>query len=148
LVGRRAIIMIGATHVGYANPPRVTQALESLTACKQNLLTAFIALFKFFYNGCCGWASYIICDRGCEHEIEGFIRSEAPMLLGISLHGSSAFCSPYFINPLSWLGKFKAPTFILVSLSLLTTPLSGGAKYGYVWAGSNFAVSYSSTFHS
>ncbi|KIW69440.1 hypothetical protein PV04_05317 [Phialophora macrospora] len=118
LVGRRAILIIGATACGLCQLlPAVTASAGVSPRVQADTLTAFIALFKFFYNGCVGGASYPVATEVVSTRLRAWTVGSATAI-GYLLAWLVSFCSPYFINP---------------------AELGLGAKYGYVWAGSNFA---------
>ncbi|ETI26647.1 hypothetical protein G647_10408 [Cladophialophora carrionii CBS 160.54] len=118
LVGRRAILIIGATACGLCQLlPAVTASAGVSPRVQANTLTAFIALFKFFYNGCVGGASYPVATEVVSTRLRAWTVGSATAI-GYLLAWLVSFCSPYFINP---------------------AELGLGAQYGYIWAGSNFA---------
>ncbi|KAL1848539.1 hypothetical protein VTK73DRAFT_10098 [Phialemonium thermophilum] len=119
LVGRRSILMIGAAAqglcmLGMAVSASVPGAGE---AARRNCLIAFTALYQFSYNAFVGDASYPVSTELVSTRLRSWTVGSA-ISLGYILAWLTGFCSPYFINPehLNW-----------------------GAKYGYIWAGSNFA---------
>ncbi|KAK5054454.1 hypothetical protein LTR84_001344 [Exophiala bonariae] len=118
LVGRRAILIIGATACGICQlAPAIAASASNNLAMRANILTAFIALFKFFYNGCVGAASYPVATEVVSTRLRAWTVGSATAI-GYLLAWLVSFCSPYFINP---------------------AELGLGAKYGYVWFGANFA---------
>ncbi|KAJ9611680.1 hypothetical protein H2200_004864 [Cladophialophora chaetospira] len=118
LVGRRAILIIGATACGLCQLlPAVTASAGVSAKIQASILTAFIALFKFSYNGGVGGASYPVATEVVSTRLRAWTVGSATAI-GYLLAWLVSFCSPYFINP---------------------AELGLGAKYGYVWAGSNFA---------
>ena len=105
LVGRRAILIIGATACGLAQLGTAiaysTAGPGSVTAT--NSLVAFLTLHKFFYNGCVGAASYPVATEVVSTRLRAWTVGTATSL-GYVLAWLTSFCSPYFINPteLNW----------------------------------------------
>jgi MFS family permease len=99
LVGRRAILIIGATACGLCQLlPAVTASAGVPPRVQANTLTAFIALFKFFYNGCVGGASYPVATEVVSTRLRAWTVGSATAI-GYLLAWLVSFCSPYFINP-------------------------------------------------
>lgn len=99
LVGRRAILIIGATACGICQlAPAIAASTSNNLAMRANLLTAFIALFKFFYNGCVGAASYPVATEVVSTRLRAWTVGSATAI-GYLLAWLVSFCSPYFINP-------------------------------------------------
>jgi len=118
LFGRRNILMIGAMGCCLCQlAPAIAASTSDNLTFRANILTAFIALFKFFYNGGVGVASYAVATEVVSTRLRAWTVGSATAI-GYLLAWLVSFCSPYFINP---------------------AELGLGAKYGYVWAGSNFA---------
>lgn len=105
LVGRRAILIIGATACGLAQlgtaVAYTTAGAGSATAT--NALVAFLTLHKFFYNGCVGAASYPVATEVVSTRLRAWTVGTATSI-GYVLAWLTSFCSPYFINPaeLNW----------------------------------------------
>ncbi|KAL2838557.1 hypothetical protein BJY01DRAFT_258022 [Aspergillus pseudoustus] len=118
-VGRRAILMIGAVTVGLCQlASAIAATVNPQTALSTGqVLVAFTALTKFFYNGCVGAASYPVATELVSSRLRAWTVGTATSL-GYLLAWLTNFCTPYFINPehLNW-----------------------GARYGYIWFGSNVA---------
>ncbi|KIX01019.1 uncharacterized protein Z518_10085 [Rhinocladiella mackenziei CBS 650.93] len=118
LLGRRSILMIGATACGLSQlSTAITASVSPNPQTTANVLTAFTALFKFFYNACVGAASYPVATEVVSTRLRAWTVGTATAL-GYILAWLVSFCSPYFINP---------------------AELGWGVQYGYIWAGSNFA---------
>ncbi|KKY20280.1 putative general substrate transporter [Diplodia seriata] len=118
LVGRRSILMLGATFCGCCMLALAiaASAATSDTVVLRDCLIAFTALFQFGYNACVGAASYPVATELVSTRLRSWTVGTATSL-GYFLAWLTAFCTPYFINPenLNW-----------------------GAKYGYIWAAANF----------
>ncbi|KAH8647097.1 general substrate transporter [Ilyonectria robusta] len=116
LVGRRSILLIGALGCGLSQLAAAIAA--SINPASSNTLVALTALFMFFYNGCIATASYLVATELVSSRLRAWTVGSATSV-GSLLAWLTNFCTPYFINPenLNW-----------------------GAKYGYIWAGSNFLV--------
>ncbi|RDL38161.1 Uncharacterized protein BP5553_05594 [Venustampulla echinocandica] len=117
-VGRRWILIIGAvtcglSHLSSAIAATVRSPTDPVTG---KVLVAFTCLIKFFYNGCVGGASYPVATEVVNSQLRTWTVGTATSI-GYLLAWLTSFCSPYFINP---------------------SELNWGAKYGYIWAGSNF----------
>ncbi|KAL2864127.1 general substrate transporter [Aspergillus lucknowensis] len=117
--GRRSILMIGAVACGLC---QLGSAIAATVSSPTSLVTgkvlvALTALFKFFYNGCVGAASYPVATELVSSRLRAWTVGTATSL-GYLLAWLVNFCTPYFINPehLNW-----------------------GARYGYIWAASNLA---------
>ncbi|KAL4886713.1 general substrate transporter [Aspergillus karnatakaensis] len=117
--GRRQILMIGAISCGLCQlASAIAATVSPQTAFTTGqVLVAFTSLFKFFYNGCVGAASYPVATELVSSRLRAWTVGTATSL-GYLLAWLTNFCTPYFINPehLNW-----------------------GARYGYIWAGSNLA---------
>ncbi|KAI1842665.1 hypothetical protein JX265_002729 [Neoarthrinium moseri] len=118
LAGRRTVLMTGAVFqglcmLGMAIPATVAPGTVTARTC----LIAFTALFMFAYNAFVGDATYPTSTEMVSTRLRSWAVGSA-ISLGYILAWLTGFCSPYFINPenLNW-----------------------GAKYGYIWAGSNLA---------
>ncbi|KAL1622051.1 hypothetical protein SLS54_005116 [Diplodia seriata] len=118
LVGRRSILMLGATFCGCCMLALAiaASAAAGSTVVLRDCLIAFTALFQFGYNACVGAASYPVATELVSTRLRSWTVGTATSL-GYFLAWLTAFCTPYFINPenLNW-----------------------GAKYGYIWAAANF----------
>ncbi|GAB1316825.1 General substrate transporter [Madurella fahalii] len=115
--GRRSIMMIGSVTQGLCMlTMAITATTSAGTAVARNFLIAFMSLYMFAYNAFVGAASYPVATELVSTRLRSWTVGSA-ISLGYFLAWLTGFCSPYFINPenLNW-----------------------GAKYGYVWAGSNF----------
>ncbi|KIW21313.1 hypothetical protein PV08_01893 [Exophiala spinifera] len=118
LVGRRSILMIGAAACCLCQlAPAVAASATDDMRLRADILTAFVALFKFFYNGGVGVASYPVATEVVSTRLRAWTVGSATAI-GYLLAWLISFCSPYFINP---------------------AELGLGAKYGYVWAAANLA---------
>lgn len=116
-VGRRTILMFGATATGLSHlVSAIAATVDGNSERAGTILVAFIALSKFFYNGCVGAASYPVATELVSSRLRAWTVGSATAL-GYVLAWLTGFCTPYFINP---------------------AKLNWGAKYGYIWAGSNF----------
>ncbi|KAL4904585.1 hypothetical protein BDW74DRAFT_185512 [Aspergillus multicolor] len=118
LVGRRAILIIGAVGCGLCQlASAIAGSIDPNSLSTGQVFVAFTALFMFFYNGCVGAASYPVATELVSSRLRAWTVGTATSL-GYLLAWLTNFCTPYFINPehLDW-----------------------GAKYGYIWAGSNLA---------
>ncbi|KAL1861184.1 hypothetical protein Plec18170_001699 [Paecilomyces lecythidis] len=116
LVGRRSILIIGATACGLCQlASAIAATVNPSGRATGNTLVAFTALFMFFYNGCVGAASYPVATELVSSRLRAWTVGTATSL-GYILAWLTNFCTPYFINP---------------------DQLNWGAKYGYIWAGSN-----------
>lgn len=145
-LGRRSILMIGALSCALCQlSPAIAASVGASPKIQASVLTAFIALFKFAYNGGVGAASYPVATEVVSTRLRAWTVGSATAL-GYILAWLVSFCSPYFINPAE-LGWVSLPTFVPRLLSPLPRHMASwltkvpkqGAKYGYVWAGSNFA---------
>ncbi|KAH9897475.1 general substrate transporter [Xylariomycetidae sp. FL2044] len=116
VMGRRAILMTGAVAQGCAMLGLAVSATVAYgTVANRNCLIAFSALYMFSYNAFVGDATYPTSTEMVSTRLRSWSVGSA-ISLGYILAWLTGFCSPYFINPenLGW-----------------------GAKYGYIWAGSN-----------
>ncbi|KAL2023354.1 hypothetical protein VTK56DRAFT_3092 [Thermocarpiscus australiensis] len=114
--GRRSIMMVGSVTQGLCMlAMAITATTSAGTVLARNFLIAFVSLFMFAYNAFVGAASYPVATEVVSTRLRTWTVGTA-ISLGYFLAWLSGFCSPYFINPenLNW-----------------------GAKYGYIWAGSN-----------
>ncbi|KIH86454.1 sugar transporter [Sporothrix brasiliensis 5110] len=117
VAGRRGILMTGAlAQGGCMLGMAVAVTVAPGTVAARNCLIAFVALFLFSYNAFVGDASYPVSTELVSTRLRSWTVGSA-ISLGYFLAWLTGFCSPYFINP---------------------TNLNWGAKYGYIWAGSNF----------
>ncbi|KAG7284582.1 hypothetical protein NEMBOFW57_010960 [Staphylotrichum longicolle] len=118
VVGRRSIMMIGSLTQGLCMLiVAITATTSAGTLVARNCLIAFTSLYMFAYNAFVGAASYPVATELVSTRLRSWTVGSA-ISLGYFLAWLTGFCSPYFINPenMNW-----------------------GAKYGYIWAGSNFA---------
>ncbi|KAI0505142.1 general substrate transporter [Xylaria bambusicola] len=118
VMGRRTILMTGAivqggTMLGLA----VSATVAPGTVAARNCLIAFFAIYLFVYNAFVGDATYPTATELVSTRLRSWSVGSA-ISIGYLLAWLTSFFSPYFINPenLNW-----------------------GAKYGYIWAGSNLA---------
>ncbi|RYP52923.1 hypothetical protein DL768_002019 [Monosporascus sp. mg162] len=117
VMGRRAVLMTGAAVQGCVMLGLAVSATAAPgTAAARRCVIAFTALFIWSYNAFVGDASYPTATELVSTRLRSWTVGSA-ISLGYFLAWLTGFCSPYFINPenLDW-----------------------GAKYGYIWAGSNF----------
>ncbi|KAL4937876.1 hypothetical protein BDV06DRAFT_226545 [Aspergillus oleicola] len=118
LLGRRAILILGATACGLCQlGSAIAASVDPDSLATGQALVALTALFMFSYNGCVGAASYPVATELVSSRLRAWTVGTATSL-GYLLAWLTNFCTPYFINPenLNW-----------------------GAQYGYIWAGSNAA---------
>lgn len=115
LVGRRAILMIGAIACGLC---QLGSAIAASVANPDSLATGqtlvgLTALFMFFYNGCVGAASYPVATELVSSRLRAWTVGTATSL-GYLLAWLVNFCTPYFINPehLDWVCFYLHPPFI------------------------------------
>ncbi|KAI0594072.1 general substrate transporter [Biscogniauxia sp. FL1348] len=116
-MGRRTVLMTGSVFQGCAMlGMAVSATVAHGTVDARNCLVAFVALYQFAYNAFVGDATYPAATEMVSTRLRSYSVGSA-ISLGYLLAWLTGFCSPYFINPenLNW-----------------------GAKYGYIWAGSNF----------
>jgi hypothetical protein len=107
LVGRRAILMIGATACGLCMlVSAVVSTVNRTSEQTGKVLVAFMALFMFFYNGCVGGVSYPVATELVSSRLRAWTVGTATSL-GYVLAWLTGFCTPYFINPtdLNWVSK-------------------------------------------
>ncbi|KAI1751996.1 general substrate transporter [Xylaria castorea] len=117
VMGRRTILMTGAIVQGAAMLGlAVSATVAPGTFAARNCLIAFIAIYLFSYNAFVGDATYPTATELVSTRLRSWSVGSA-ISIGYLLAWLTSFFSPYFINPgnLNW-----------------------GAKYGYIWAGSNF----------
>ena len=134
--GRRTILMAGATFAGLCHLSFAVAATAAPNSIYlRNCIIAFISLFKFGYNGGVGAASYPVATELVSTRLRAWTVGSATSL-GYFLAWLISFCTPYFINPknLNWVSL--AIFTLILSINLLT--FGKGAKYGYIWAASNF----------
>ncbi|TRX98005.1 hypothetical protein FHL15_001215 [Xylaria flabelliformis] len=118
VMGRRTILMLGAIIQGAAMLGlAVSATVAPGTLAARNCLIAFIAIYNFSYNAFVGDATYPTATELVSTRLRSWSVGSA-ISIGYLLAWLTSFFSPYFINPenLNW-----------------------GAKYGYIWAGSNLA---------
>ncbi|KAI0175521.1 general substrate transporter [Hypoxylon sp. FL1284] len=117
VMGRRTVLMTGSVAQGCAMLGMAVSATVAYgTVSARNCLIAFTALYQFSYNAFVGDATYPTSTEMVSTRLRSWSVGSA-ISLGYFLAWLTGFCSPYFINPenLNW-----------------------GAKYAYIWAGSNF----------
>lgn len=117
VMGRRTIMTTGAVIQGmFMLGMAISATTEAGTRRARDSLIACSALFNFAYNAFVGIASYPVATELVSTRLRSYTVGAA-ISLGYFLAWLTSFCSPYFINPenMNW-----------------------GAKYGYIWAGSNF----------
>jgi hypothetical protein len=116
-LGRRSILILGGCICGFSQLAlAIAATVAPGTKAMQNCLIGFTCLFKWGYNMCVGAASYPVATELVSTRLRAWTVGSATSL-GYFLAWLNAFCTPYFINP---------------------QKLGWGAKYGYIWAGSNF----------
>ncbi|KAI3323485.1 general substrate transporter [Xylariaceae sp. AK1471] len=118
VMGRRTILMTGAISQGAAMLGlAVSATVAPGTFAARSCLIAFIAIYGFSYNAFVGDASYPTATEMVSTRLRSWSVGSA-ISIGYILAWLTSYFSPYFINPeyLNW-----------------------GAKYGYIWAGSNLA---------
>ncbi|KAH8160226.1 hypothetical protein CIB48_g8029 [Xylaria polymorpha] len=118
VMGRRTILMTGALVQGAAMLGlAVSATVAPGTFAARSCLIAFIAIYTFSYNAFVGDATYPTATELVSTRLRSWSVGSA-ISIGYLLAWLTSFFSPYFINPenLNW-----------------------GAKYGYIWAGSNLA---------
>jgi hypothetical protein len=141
VVGRRSIMMIGSLTQGLCMLiVAITATTSAGTLVARNCLIAFTSLYMFAYNAFVGAASYPVATELVSTRLRSWTVGSA-ISLGYFLAWLTGFCSPYFINPenMNWVGHSlmdipDSPR----EMNLANFALQG-AKYGYIWAGSNFA---------
>ncbi|KAI0117435.1 general substrate transporter [Daldinia grandis] len=116
VMGRRTILMTGAVAQGLAMLGMAVSATVAYgTLSARNCVIAFTALYQFSYNAFVGDATYPTATEMVSTRLRSWSVGSA-ISLGYFLAWLTGFCSPYFINP---------------------EDLNWGAKYAYIWAGSN-----------
>ncbi|KAI1376407.1 general substrate transporter [Hypoxylon crocopeplum] len=116
VMGRRTVLMTGAVFQGCAMLGMAVSATVAYgTVSARNCLIAFSALYMFSYNAFVGDATYPTATELVSTRLRSWSVGSA-ISLGYFLAWLTGFCSPYFINP---------------------EDLNWGAKYAYIWAGSN-----------
>ncbi|KAJ8107956.1 hypothetical protein ONZ43_g6572 [Nemania bipapillata] len=118
VMGRRTILMTGAIVQGAAMLGlAVSATVAPGTYAARSCLIAFIAIYLFSYNAFVGDATYPTATELVSTRLRSWSVGSA-ISIGYFLAWLTSFFSPYFINPenMNW-----------------------GAKYGYIWAGSNLA---------
>ncbi|EMR68135.1 putative general substrate transporter protein [Eutypa lata UCREL1] len=117
VMGRRTILMTGAVVQGFVMLGlAVSATVAPGTEAARKCVIAFTGLYICSYNMLVGDATYPTATEMVSTRLRSWSVGSA-ISLGYFLAWLTGFCSPYFINPenLNW-----------------------GAKYGYIWAGSNF----------
>ncbi|KAI1082924.1 general substrate transporter [Whalleya microplaca] len=117
VMGRRTVLMTGAIAQGCAMlGMAISATVAHGTLAARDCLIVFAALYLFLYNAFVGDATYPTATEMVSTRLRSWSVGSA-ISLGYFLAWLTGFCSPYFINPgnLNW-----------------------GAKYGYIWAASNF----------
>ncbi|KAK0625128.1 major facilitator superfamily domain-containing protein [Bombardia bombarda] len=116
-LGRRSVMMIGSATQGLCQlAMAISATVAPGTLAARNCLIAFTALYMFCYNAFVGDASYPVATEVVSTRLRSWTVGAA-ISLGYFLAWLTGFCSPYFINP---------------------DAMNWGAKYAYIWAGSNF----------
>ncbi|KAL4924048.1 general substrate transporter [Aspergillus undulatus] len=93
LVGRRAILIVGATTCGLCQLGSAIAASASPNSLATGqVLVALTALFKFFYNGCVGAASYPVATE----LVSSRLRAWTGARYGYIWAGSNAVCIVFF----------------------------------------------------
>ncbi|KAI1660292.1 general substrate transporter [Daldinia decipiens] len=116
VMGRRTILMTGAVAQGLAMLGMAVSATVAYgTFSARNCVIAFTALYQLSYNAFVGDATYPTATEVVSTRLRSWSVGSA-ISLGYFLAWLTGFCSPYFINP---------------------EDLNWGAKYAYIWAGSN-----------
>ncbi|KAI4869218.1 general substrate transporter [Hypoxylon rubiginosum] len=117
VMGRRTVLMTGAVAQGCCMlAMAVSATVASGTVSARNCLIAFTALYQFSYNAFVGDATYPTATELVSTRLRSWSVGSA-ISLGYFLAWLTGFTAPYFINP---------------------EDLNWGAKYAYIWAGSNF----------
>ncbi|KAF2206063.1 putative transporter [Delitschia confertaspora ATCC 74209] len=117
LVGRRNILIFGALACGFCQlATGIAASVNQTNIATGKVLVGFTCVFVFLYSGCVGTASYPVATEVVSSRLRAWTMGTANAL-GYFLAWLTGFCSPYFINP---------------------EDLNWGAKYGYIWAASNF----------
>ena len=114
--GRRTMMISGCILQGLCLLGMgITGTTSAGTALGRDSLVAFVCLFYFFFNGWVGDLSHPVATELVSTRLRSWTVGSA-ISLGYLEAWLAGFCSPYFINPdrLNW-----------------------GAKYAYIWAGSN-----------
>ncbi len=104
VVGRRTILMVGATVQGLCMlAMAIASTVADGTVAARNSLIAFFALYLFSYNAFVGDASYPVATELVSTRLRSWTVGSA-ISLGYFLAWLTGFCSPYFINPtnLNW----------------------------------------------
>ncbi|KAI8635416.1 general substrate transporter [Xylariaceae sp. FL1651] len=118
VMGRRTILMTGAIVQGGAMLGlAISATVAPGTFAARSCLIAFIAIYLFAYNAFVGDATYPTATEMVSTRLRSWSVGSA-ISIGYLLAWLVSYFSPYFINPQN---------------------LNWGAKYGYIWAGSNFA---------
>lgn len=102
--GRRNILMLGAFACGLCQlASAIAFTVKPNAQSTGRVLVAFTALFKFFYNGGVGGASYPVATELVSSRLRAWTVGTATSL-GYVLAWLVGFCTPYFINPteLNW----------------------------------------------
>lgn len=139
VVGRRMILIIGSAFQGAWMLGMAIGAGSVNTVgspAGSNAVIAFMALYTFTYNAFVGDASYPVSTELVSTRLRSWTVGSA-ISLGYFFAWLTGFCSPYFINPqnLNWVRIIRAPESPDENWHL--TRCTQGAKYGYLWAGSN-----------
>ncbi|XTI89786.1 general substrate transporter [Cenococcum geophilum] len=117
IFGRRSILIIGALACGLCElASAIAASVNQSSQTTGRVLVAFTAVFMFFYDGCMGTASFLVATELVSSRLRAWTVGTGTSLWYL-LAWLTGFCTPYFINPAN---------------------LNWGAKYGYIWAGSNF----------
>lgn len=144
VVGRRMILTIGAGLQGIWMLGMAIGATVNPvgSVIGNNSLIAFMALYLFTYNAFVGDASYPVSTELVSTRLRSWTVGSA-ISLGYFFAWLTGFCSPYFINPenLNWVSdliSFMGSVKSCAGCADRVVVRVQGAKYGYLWAGSNF----------
>ncbi|KAK3988747.1 general substrate transporter [Cladorrhinum sp. PSN332] len=118
VLGRRMTLMMGALTQGLSmlGMAVVATVVTPKTALSRDFLVAFVCLFYFAYDAFVGAASYPVATEVVSTRLRSYTVGSA-ISFGYLLAWVTGFASPFFINPDS---------------------LNWGAKYAYIWTGTNF----------
>ncbi|KAK4225298.1 general substrate transporter [Podospora fimiseda] len=117
VLGRRMTLMMGALTQGLSmlGMAVVATVVRPKTVLSRDLLVTFVCLFYFAYDAFVGAASYPVATEVVSTRLRSYTVGSA-ISLGYLLAWVTGFASPFFINPES---------------------LNWGAKYAYIWTGTN-----------
>ena len=135
-IGRRTILMIG--FITQATCMVIVAAVfqtQSASATGGRVLVTFTILYLFFYNMCIAPYLYLCAGEIPTQRLRGYTLG---LSIGVAFFWNwvATFTAPYFLNPLelNWVSK----TDLRIHGSKLTR--QQGAKYGYIWFGSNIII--------